>query len=216
MNRDNRHVPFPIVLSSPSGAGKTSIARGVITRLDGIRYSVSATTRPIRAGEKHGRDYFFYSPEEFERRVRAGEFLENALVYGYRYGTPKSGIIRALRQGYDVLADLDIQGARALKRLIPGTVTIFILPPDIPELVRRLRGRKTDSPAVIRQRLSAVTGELKALPEFDYCVVNRSLDQAISDVEAIIRAERLRTVRSQKPGRRQRPEKERNHKEEYE
>jgi len=190
-----RRRPFPIVLSSPSGAGKTSIARGVVARDPKIRYSVSATTRPARSGEQHGRDYYFYSPRDFARRECAGQLLETAEVYGFRYGTPKTPMLRALAQGCDVIVDLDIQGARTLKQSLPGAVTVFVLPPDMRELVRRLRARRTDSPEVVRRRLACVQQELQAMPGFDYVIVNRSLAQAISDVQAIVRAERLRTGR---------------------
>jgi guanylate kinase len=190
-----KHLPFPIVLSSPSGAGKTSIARGVVARDAGVRYSVSATTRPIRPGERHGRDYYFYSPARFKAKQRAGQLLETAEVYGYTYGTPKPPILLALKQGCDVIADLDVQGARSMRKLVPGSVTIFITTPDNDELQRRLRNRRTDSPAVIEKRLACARQELNALPEFDYVVVNRSLAEAIEDVMTIIRAERLRTRR---------------------
>ena len=197
-----RHRPFPIVLSSPSGAGKTSIARGVVARDPGIVYSVSATTRPIRPGERDGRDYCFYTPTRFQSLKRAGRLLETARVYGAEYGTPRPPILRALRAGKDVIADLDIQGARSLRRLVPGTVTIFITTPDIQELKRRLKGRRTDSPEVIRMRLACADAEWRAMPEFDYVVVNRSLEQAIADVLAIIRAERMKTARGLRASRR--------------
>jgi len=194
--RGVEHAPFPIVLSSPSGAGKTSIARGVVARDTGVKYSVSATTRPIRPGEKHGRDYYFYSPARFKAKQRAGHLLETAEVYGYTYGTPQAPILQALKQGYEVIADLDVQGARSMRKLVPDCVTIFITTPDDEELQRRLRNRRTDSPEVIEKRLACARQELNALPEFDYVVVNLSLDQAIADVMTIIRAERLKTKRS--------------------
>jgi guanylate kinase len=191
-----RPRPFPIVLSSPSGAGKTSIARGVVGRETGIVYSISATTRPRRPGERHGRDYYFYSPARFRNQARAGRLLETAEVYGHLYGTPKPPILRALRRGLDVIADLDIQGARSLRRLMPDTVTVFIVPPGLTELRRRLVRRGTDSREVIARRLACARREWRAASEFDYLVVNRTLDQAIADVRAIIRAEHLKTRRA--------------------
>ena len=190
-----QHTPFPIVLSSPSGAGKTSITRGVAARDPGIFYSVSATTRPQRAGEKPGRDYHFWTPAQFAARQKAGQLLESAQVYGHWYGTPQAPILAALRIGRDVIADLDVQGAQALKKLIPGTVRVFVTAPDRDELQRRLTGRRTDSDEAIGLRLACAPAELKAGNRFDYQVVNRELEQAIDDVLAIIRAERLRTAR---------------------
>ena len=192
------HRPFPVVLSSPSGAGKTSIARGVVARDRNVVYSVSATTRPKRPGEIHGRDYYFYSPTRFRARQRAGELLETARVYGYTYGTPKPPIRQALARGFDVIADLDIQGARSMRKLVSESVLIFIAPPDFAELKRRLVRRGTDDRDVVRRRLACAAAEWQAAPEFDYLVVNHRLDQAISDVLAIIRAERLCT--SRRPG----------------
>jgi guanylate kinase len=186
---------FPIVLSSPSGAGKTSIARGVVRRDRNVVYSVSATTRPIRPGETDHRAYHFFTDEEFRRRKRAGYFVETAQVYDHSYGTPKPFIEQARDKGKDVILDLDIQGARSMRRLFPGTVSIFITVPDHAELTRRLKGRRTDSSEVIRKRLACAAAEWRAVTEFDYLVVNRDLDQAIRDVMMIIKAERLRVVR---------------------
>lgn len=189
-----RHA-VPIVLSSPSGAGKTSIARGVIRRDPRVVYSVSATTRLIRPGERNHRAYHFFSEAEFRRRKRAGYFVETARVYDHSYGTPKLFIKQALARGRDVMLDLDIQGARSMRRLFPGTVTVFIAVPDYAELLRRLRGRRTDAPEVIRKRLACAAAEWRAAREFGYLVVNRNLKQAIDDVMVVIKAERLRAVR---------------------
>jgi len=186
---------FPIVLSSPSGAGKTSIARGVVRWDPNVVYSVSATTRPMRPGEKDHSAYHFFTDEEFRRRRRAGYFVETAQVYGYFYGTPKPFIEQALARGRDVILDLDIQGARSMRRIFPGTVSIFVTAPDRAELTRRLKGRKTDSAEVIRKRLACAAAEWRAVREFDYLVVNADLDQAIRDVRMIIKAERLRVAR---------------------
>jgi guanylate kinase len=184
------------VLSSPSGAGKTSIARGVIRRDRNVVYSVSATTRPIRPGEKNHQDYHFFTDDEFRRRKRAGYFVETAQVYDHSYGTPRPFVEQALNRGRDVILDLDTQGTRSMKRLFPGTVRVFIAAPSRAELLKRLKGRKTDSPAVIRKRLACATAESRAAGEFDYLVVNSDLNQAIRDVVTIIKAERLRTIRT--------------------
>jgi guanylate kinase len=194
----NRHsvcAAFPIILSSPSGAGKTSIARGVIRRDPRVVYSVSATTRPMRPGERNHHAYHFFSESEFLRRQRAGYFVETAPVYDHLYGTPKPFIQQSLARGRDVILDLDIQGARSMRRLFPKAVTVFITVPDFAELQRRLRGRKTDPPEVIRKRLACAAAEWRAAREFDYVIVNRDLKQAVDDVMMIIRVERLRTAR---------------------
>jgi guanylate kinase len=160
-----------------------------------LAYSVSATTRPRRRGEVHGASYFFYSEPEFMKKVRQGALLEHAQVYGCCYGTPKAQVLRNFRQGRDVIADLDVQGMRSCKRTLPGTVGVFIIPPSRRELARRLRGRGTDSSEAVARREAELAAELAALPEFDYVVVNDRLENAVRDVMAIVRAERLRTAR---------------------
>jgi guanylate kinase len=195
MSNSACHSPFLVVLSSPSGAGKTSICRGV-QRLDPkVAYSVSATTRPKRRGEVHGRSYFFYTEREFRRLLRQGRLLEHAGVYDNRYGTPKAPVLDHFRKGRDVVADLDIQGMRSCKKALPGTVGVFITTPNHRELGRRLRRRGTDSAEVVARREAEREKELAAIPEFDYLVVNDRLEQAVADVMAIVRAERLRTSR---------------------
>jgi guanylate kinase len=204
MSNSPRHRPFLVVLSSPSGAGKTSICRGVVARDRSVAYSVSATTRPRRPGETHGRSYWFCTEPEFDRLRRAGGLLESARVYDYHYGTPRLRVEAQFRRGRDVIADLDIQGMRSCKRALPGTVGIFITAPDSQELARRLRDRGTDSTAVIARREAEREAELAAIPDFDYLVVNDRLEDAIRDVMAIVRAERLRTARMN-PGRNEPP-----------
>ncbi|MBN2537670.1 guanylate kinase [candidate division WOR-3 bacterium] len=189
------HHPFLVVLSSPSGAGKTSICRGVVARDPGVAYSVSATTRPKRKGEVHGRSYFFYSEKQFLARVRRNGLLEHARVYDHFYGTPRANVLARFGQGRDVIADLDIQGMRSCKRALPGTVGIFITAPSRAELARRLRDRGTDSTATIARREAELKVELAAIPDFDYLVVNDRLEAAVDRVLAIIRAERMRTAR---------------------
>ncbi len=188
------HRPFLVVLSSPSGAGKTTICRTVLRRDPNLGYSVSATTRPKRPGEVSGKDYFFYCPEEFAKRKNRGEFIETAFVYGNYYGTPKREVKRILRQGKDVLLDLDIQGMRSIKRLFPDAVTIFITPTNLIELKKRLTHRK-ESKSEIKKRTGYLKAELAAIPEFDYLVPNDDLKTAVARVLAIIQAERQKTSR---------------------
>jgi len=188
-------APFLIVLSSPSGAGKTTICRAVARHDPSIAYSVSATTRPKRSGEVHGRDYFFYSQKQFERLEAGGGLLESAVVYDHRYGTPSKPVLRHFREGRDVIADTDVQGMRACRDALPGTVSVFVTAPSLDELDRRLHSRGTDSIEAVGRREADRKKELAAIPEFDYLVVNDRLEQAVEDVMAIIRGERLRTSR---------------------
>ena len=190
-----KHEPFLVVLSSPSGAGKTSICRGVERRDPNVAYSVSATTRPKRKDEVHGRSYFFYTEEQFRQLIGNRGLLECAGVYDHQYGTPRAPVLRHFSKGRDVIADLDIQGMRSCRKALPGTVGVFIAAPDRGELARRLRDRGTDSPEAVARREADREKELAAIPEFDYLVVNDRLEQAVDDVMAIIRAERLRTSR---------------------
>jgi guanylate kinase len=189
------HRPFLVVLSSPSGAGKTSICRAVVRHDPAVAYSVSATTRPRRPGEVHGRSYWFSTDARFRARIRAGGLIEYARVYDHWYGTPRAHVESQFRRGRDVIADLDIQGMRSCKQALPGTVGIFVTVPDRHELARRLRGRGTDSAEVIRRREAELEAELAAMPDFDYVIVNDRLERAVAAVLAIIRAERCRTSR---------------------
>ncbi|MBM3332370.1 guanylate kinase [candidate division WOR-3 bacterium] len=189
------HSPFLVVLSAPSGAGKTSICREVERRGRDIAYSVSATTRPRRQGEIHGRSYLFCSEKQFNQMSARNGLLESAGVYGHRYGTPKAPVLRHFRAGRDVIADLDVQGMRSCRKALPGTVSIFVTAPDFTELDRRLHGRGTESADSVKRREADREEELAAVPEFDYLVVNDRLEQAVDDVMAIVRSERLRTSR---------------------
>ena len=195
MSNRPRHSPFLMVLSSPSGAGKTTICRAVAQRDPSIAYSVSATTRPKRKGETNGRSYFFYSEKQFQQLNDKGGLIESAGVYDHRYGTPKAPVLRHFREGRDVIADLDIQGMRSCRRALPGTVSVFITAPDLDELDRRLRSRGTDSAEAVSRREADRAKEMAAIPEFDYLVVNDQVKQAVDGVMAIVRAERLRTSR---------------------
>ncbi len=195
------HRPFLVVVSSPSGAGKTSICRGVVRRDPGVGYSVSATTRPRRKGEVDGRHYRFMTERQFRSRLARNGFLEHAEVYDHLYGTPRSGVLAHFRAGRDVIADLDIQGMRSCRAALSDCVSVFVIPPDRRELRRRLTGRGTDSPRVIARRQAELENELGAIPEFDYLVVNDRLPAAVARVLTIIRAERQRTSRLKRSSR---------------
>jgi len=183
------------VVSAPSGAGKTTVCRTVTGRDARLHYSVSATTRPRRKGEKNKKDYLFLSEAEFERGIKTGRFLEYAKVFGYYYGTPKGNFVRALASGSDVIMDLDLEGCRSLQKLYPDCVTIFLAPPSWDELKQRLRKRGTDSAAEINKRLARVEVEMKSMAEFQYVVINQKLEVAVRNILAIIHAERLKTGR---------------------
>jgi guanylate kinase len=185
-----------LVLSSPSGAGKTTLSRMLLDHERGIELSISVTTRARRRGEVHGRHYYFIDGRRFERMARAGELLEHAEVFGNRYGTPRKPVDKALRAGRDVLFDIDWQGTQQLREKMPqDLVSIFVLPPTIPELERRLRSRAQDDETTIRLRMAKAADEMSHWAEYDYVVINRGLDQAFADVRAILAAERLKRER---------------------
>ena len=188
-----------LVLSSPSGAGKTSIARRLL-ELDGaIEMSVSVTTRSMRPGEVEGRDYRFIDGTEFGLMVNRQQLLEHAKVFDHYYGTPKAPVEAALAGGRDVLFDIDWQGTQQLKsNSSKDVVTVFILPPSVGELERRLRGRAQDSEDVMRSRMARAADEMSHWPEYEYIIVNREVDESIAQVKAILTAERLR--RDRRPG----------------
>jgi guanylate kinase len=184
------------ILSSPSGAGKSSLARALMAADPGIAMSVSATTRPPRPAERDGRDYHFVTPERFAAMAAAGEFLEWAHVFDHRYGTPAAPVDRALSRGSDVLFDIDWQGAQQIKaKAREDVASVFILPPSIPELERRLRARAGDADAVIRRRMARAGAEISHWAEYDYVLVNREFDACLAQVAAILEAERLRRPR---------------------
>jgi guanylate kinase len=185
-----------LVLSAPSGAGKSTLCRELLRRSSGIRISVSCTTRPPRPGEKPGRDYYFLSEREFARRQRAGRLLEWARVHDYYYGTPKGPVMKSLKSGVDVLLNIDTQGALSVRSRHPEAVLVFVAPPSWRELVRRLRRRGLDSERVIRRRLVNARRELAEAGRYDYLVIHKDLKEAVGDLAAIRRAERLKRARS--------------------
>jgi guanylate kinase len=185
-----------LVLSSPSGAGKTTLSRKLLADDPNVELSISVTTRAKRSGEVEGRDYHFIDRTRFDRLARAGELLESAEVFGHRYGTPRAAVEQALAQGRDVLFDIDWQGTQQLREKARGDlVSVFVLPPSIPELERRLKSRAQDAGDVIRSRMAKAADEMSHWAEYDYVVVNRDLERAFDDVRAVLAAERLKRER---------------------
>jgi guanylate kinase len=185
-----------LVLSSPSGAGKTTLSRRLLAADSNVIMSVSVTTRAPRPGEVNGKDYHFISQEEFARLRDRGELLEYAEVFGNFYGTPKRAVLEALQAGRDVLFDIDWQGTQQLAQAMEeDLVRIFILPPSAEELRERLIGRAQDSASTVAKRMARAADEISHWPEYDYVIVNDNLDVASGEIEAIIRAERLRRRR---------------------
>lgn len=190
---------FIFVLSSPSGAGKTTITRRLMQEdAGGLVMSVSVTTRPRRVGETDGVDYFFVSESQFDSMIAEGELLEHAEVFGNRYGTPRHYVEQAQQRGVDVLFDIDWQGTRQLaEHKRNDLVSVFILPPSMQELERRLHTRARDSESEVKKRMAKATAEISHWNEYDYVVVNNDLDQTLARVSAILHAERRRRVRQE-------------------
>jgi guanylate kinase len=184
--------PVVVVVSAPSGAGKTTVVARVLRELGGIRFSVSHTTRPPRRDEKDGVDYHFVDHAAFSQLRDAGRLLEWAEVHGNLYGTAHAELERAREEKVDVLLDLDVQGAAQVRRRIPDAVTVFVLPPSYPALERRLRGRGQDDEATIQRRLAAAGREIDAFAQYDYVIVNDELASSVDELKCIIRAARCR------------------------
>ncbi len=188
-------TPLIVVLSSPSGGGKSTIAGRLLAGRDDIGYSVSATTRSPRSGEVDGREYHFLTPEAFEARVEAGEFLEHAVYNGHRYGTLEQEVRRVTQGGRHALLDIEVAGARMVRQRFRDAVLVFVLPPSGKALVERLRQRGTESDAVLAGRLEQALEELAAAVEYDYVVVNDAIDDAVDAVSRIIDVESRRMSR---------------------
>ena len=194
--------PFPVILSAPSGGGKTTIAKALLARRPDLGYSVSCTTRAPRPGEVPGRDYYFMTRAEFIADREKGAFAESAEVHGNLYGTLRSEVERVLAGGQHVVMDIDVQGAVQFQRAFPQAVTIFILPPSAEVLLDRLRARKTESAAQLAARLQSALQELQQVDEYEYVIVNDDLERAVASVESIVDAEvvsreRVKNLRQQ-------------------
>ena len=187
--------PFLLVLSAPSGGGKSSIARNLLQGRDDLGYSVSATTRPMRDGEREGVDYHFLGREEFARRRDAGEFLESATYGGHLYGTLRSEIDRLFAAGRHAVLDIEIEGARQIRATFPNSLHVFVLPPSAEVLIGRLKDRNTEPAEVVRERITRAAEELAAVAEYDYALVNQDLVIAVAQVAAILDAEARRVSR---------------------
>ena len=183
------------VVSGPSGAGKGTICKALLNKNDQIKLSVSATTRKPRNGEVHGVNYFFIEKEEFTKMIENGEFLEYAQIYDNFYGTPKAAIIECLEKGQDVILEIEMQGARQIKEVYPEGVFIFVLPPSLEELKSRIVGRGTETQEEIEKRFSCAFEEINQIVNYDYFIVNEDIEKSVSDVEAIICAEKNKVTR---------------------
>jgi guanylate kinase len=182
------------VITAPSGAGKSSLISAVLADLPDLRASVSYTTRPPRQGEENGREYHFVDDKTFLAMLERGEFLESAEVHGYRYGTSHRVILEVLDRGLDLILEIDWQGAQQVRRLYPECVGIFILPPSLAELERRMRTRALDSDEVIKRRMANAREEVQHAPEFKYAIINKEFEEARRDMAAVIRASRVETA----------------------
>jgi len=183
------------IIAAPSGTGKTSLAKALVRDMKDMQTSISYTTRPQRPGEQDGVHYFFIDKAEYDRMVRAGEFLEHAQVFGNWYGTSKQQVTDFLSAGKDVILAIDWQGAKQIQELYADSVSIFVLPPSADLLLERLHTRKQDNDAIIEQRMAGVSGEVSHYNEFNYLIVNDQFEVALADLQAIVRANRLQQKR---------------------
>lgn len=186
------------IISAPSGSGKSTLVKGLLSSVKNLLFSISYTTRAPRGAEQQGKDYYYISREEFERRIASGEFLEHAEVFGNYYGTHRSVLDRAEAEGLDLVLDIDVQGARQLKSRIPEAVSIFILAPSRRELEQRLRSRSEDPEEVIQRRLREAAEEIRNYRDYDYIVVNREVAASVDALASIVKAERQRRARMER------------------
>lgn len=185
-----------IVISAPSGGGKGSILKEIFSQDENLTLSVSATTRSPRPGEEHGKQYYFVSREEFLKQIRDGEMLEYTEYCGNFYGTPKVAVEEWREKGKDVVLEIEVDGGAQIKKLIPDCVSVFVLPPSMQVLEKRLRGRGTEEETVVQKRLKAACQEIPHAKDYDYIVYNDRLEDAVTDVQAILRAEKLKYFRN--------------------
>jgi guanylate kinase len=193
-------MPVPIILSSPSGGGKTTIAHRLLISRKDCGYSVSCTTRAPRPGEKEGQDYYFISSDEFRRRQKAGAFAESATVHGHLYGTLRSEVERVMASGQNVIMDIDVQGTRQFIKAFPDSLLIFVLPPSSEAMLERLKARGTEDKNALVRRFESAKDELKAIDLYEYVVVNDDLETAVTAVSDIIDGKGERFKRSRSPG----------------
>lgn len=186
-----------IVVSAPSGGGKGTILKELFARDSNLKLSVSATTRSPRPGEEHGKQYYFISREEFERLIAQGKMLEHAEYIGNYYGTPRDPVDNWINEGRDVILEIEVQGGAQIKKLVPECVSVFILPPSMEVLENRLRNRGTEDDATVRKRLETARQEIPHAKDYDYIVYNDQLENAVDDLQAIIRAEKCRFSRNE-------------------
>ena len=190
-----RVVSFPIVVSGPSGVGKTTLCHGLMEKDSRLAFSISATTRSARSNEQHGKDYFFVSREDFERMKAGGELAENALVHGEYYGTPRSWLDEQLGQGMSILLDIDVQGGVQIMQVYPQAVSIFVVPPSFTVLEERLRNRKSETEKALAERMRNAMGEMEYITRYTYIVANDVVSEAVAKMEHIVRGERCKRDR---------------------